>query len=163
YVGKHGTHLFRAYDINQVGTNQAGFRDAFILARNNIRAGCDADGTITGSSATTCATAAGNPILLRQLVGCGASGECGNLNSSTFRTQFLQNSIGAAANRIDSTFFSNMVAAGFPANYFRPNPQFAQIFFQDANGGSIYHGAFLQLRRQYNKNLGFGATYTYSH
>jgi hypothetical protein len=163
YVGKHGTHLFRAYDINQVDTNQPGFRDAFIIARNNIRANCDADGTVAGISGTPCTSAVGNPALLRQLVGCPGTGECGNLNSSNFKTNFLQNSIGAAANRIDQNFFTNMVAAGFPANYFRPNPQFAQIFFQDANGGSIYHGAFLQLRRQYNKNLGFGATYTYSH
>src|SRR5262249_11351191 len=40
--------------------------------------------------------------------------------------------------------------------------QYTGIFFQDSNGSSIYHGAFIQLRRQFSRDLGFGATYTFS-
>ena len=159
YVGKHGSHLYRAYDINQLRTDQPGFLDSFLIARTNVRNGCNADGTFSNGTAG-CGQ---SPTLLRQLVGCGSTAcTTQNLNGSTFKNQFLQNGLGESARRIDTTFFTQMLAAGFPANYFRPNPQFSGIFFQDSQGSSIYHGAFIQLRRQFSKDLGFGASYTFS-
>jgi hypothetical protein len=50
----------------------------------------------------------------------------------------------------------------FPANYFRPNPQFGQIFFQDSGGDSYYHGLFIALRRRFEQGLDFGFSYTLS-
>src|SRR5207248_6613406 len=51
YVGKHGTHLLRGYDINQIKTDQPGFLDSFLIARQNLRiAGCNPDGTATNST-----------------------------------------------------------------------------------------------------------------
>jgi Carboxypeptidase regulatory-like domain/TonB dependent receptor/TonB-dependent Receptor Plug Domain len=154
YVGKHGSHLFRAYDINQIKTNQPGFRDAFLIARQNVRNGCRPDGT-------GCAAGVGvTPTLLFQLAGPASS----TFNPTNFINgmsgDFAQNGLGEVARQFDTNF--GFVTNGFAADYFRPNPQFGSIFFIDSNGSSVYHGAFLQLRRQYNKDLGFGVVYTFS-
>ena len=52
--------------------------------------------------------------------------------------------------------------AGFPANYFRSNPQFSEIFYFDSGGDSYYHGAIVQVRRRLEKGLDFGLSYTFS-
>src|SRR5262249_10180852 len=65
--------------------------------------------------------------------------------------------------RIDARTGANAITAlGFPANYFRPNPQFTQIFFFDSGGDSYYHGGFLAVRRHFEKGLALGFTYTYA-
>ena len=45
YIGKRGTHLYRAYDLNQGSIGQPGFLDSFNIARANSLAGCNGDGT----------------------------------------------------------------------------------------------------------------------
>src|SRR5882762_1990779 len=45
YIGKRGTHLYRAYDLNQVSINGAGLLDSFNIAVTNRRTGCRPDGT----------------------------------------------------------------------------------------------------------------------
>ncbi|HWZ42238.1 MAG TPA: TonB-dependent receptor [Candidatus Saccharimonadales bacterium] len=151
YVGKRGTHLYRAYDLNQINVNQPGFLDSFNIARQNIIGGCKADGTgcpvgVTGQG----------PALLLQLM---SAATLNNLSASIFTL----NNIGNLAQRIDQFAGANAITArGFPANYFRPNPQFSQIFFFDSGGDSYYHGAFVAARRHFEKGLDFGFTYTLS-
>src|SRR5207248_2140962 len=36
YIGKRGTHLYRAYDLNQVAVNQPGLVDSFNIAKWNL-------------------------------------------------------------------------------------------------------------------------------
>jgi hypothetical protein len=50
----------------------------------------------------------------------------------------------------------------FPANFFRPNPQFGQIFFQDSGGDSYYHGLFVAVRHRFEAGLDLGFSYTFS-
>ena len=58
---------------------------------------------------------------------------------------------------------SNAITAhGFPANFFRPNPQFGQIFFQDSGGDSYYHGLYVAARRRFEQGLTLAFSYTYS-
>src|SRR5205807_968714 len=57
YIGKRGTHLYRAYDLNQVSINGAGFLNAFDIAMRNRQMGCRPDGTncpagVTGQTPT---------------------------------------------------------------------------------------------------------------
>ncbi|PYY13184.1 MAG: hypothetical protein DMG60_22475 [Acidobacteria bacterium] len=151
YVGKRGTHLFRAYDLNQINPNSA-FLNDFLLGRQNAMSGCSPDGTGCPTGVT-----GQNPALLRSLAGCAATGTCSLLNSNS--NDFLQNNIGDLATQIDQ---GNIVNRGFPGNYFRPDPQFTQIFFQDAEGDSYYHAAFVGLRRRFEKGLTFGLSYTFS-
>lgn len=152
YVGKRGTHLYRAYDLNQMRIDQPGFLDSFLIARQNVLSGCKADGTgcpvgVTGQT----------PTMLLQMVSATF------LNSSTSANNLKLNSIGNFAQRIDQlTGASSITAKGFPANFFRPNPQFSQIFFFDSGGDSYYHGGFIAIRRRFEKGLDFGFTYTLS-
>lgn len=152
YVGKRGTHLYRAYDINQIDVRQPGFLDSFNIARQNVFNGCKPDGTgcpvgVTGVT----------PALLLQLVSASF------LNSTTSINNLKLSNIGNFAQRIDSlTGTSSIVARGFPANYFRPNPQFGQIFFFDSGGDSYYHAGFVSLRRRFEQGLDFSFSYTLS-
>ncbi len=153
YVGKRGTHLYRAYDLNQINIFQPGFIQSFDIARQNVLNGCNADGS--GS----CPAGAQVPTLLLQMVSNSF------LNSSTSANNFLRNNIGNFAQRIDQLSVGGVqqiVTKGFPANYFRPNPQFRQIFFFDSGGDSYYHGFFAAVRRRFEKGLDFGFTYTLS-
>jgi hypothetical protein len=152
YIGKRGTHLYRAYDLNQLRTDQPGFLQSFLIARANVRKQCRPDGTgcpagVTGQT----------PTLLVQLTGS----TIGNANSTLngFTSDFLLNALGTVASRIDRT---DIVSRGFPANYFRPNAQFSEIFYFDAGGDSYYHGAIVQVRRRLEKGLDFGLSYTFS-
>ena len=152
YIGKRGTHLFRAYDLNQLRIDQPGFTQSFLIARDNLRKSCRADGTgcpagVTGQT----------PTLLVQLTGSAV----GNANSTLngFGGDILINNIGTVASQIDAT---NIVARGFPANYFRANAQFSEIFYFDSGGDSHYHGAIVQVRRRLEKGLDFGLSYTFS-
>src|SRR5205807_6898509 len=150
YIGKRGTHLYRAYDLNQVSINGAGFLDSFNIAMKNRQMGCTPDGTncpagVTGQS----------PTLLLQMMSAA------NLNRRT--ADFDTYNIGNFANFADGLTGANAITAhGFPANFFRPNPQFGQIFFQDSGGDSYYHGLFIAARHRFEKGLDFGFSYTFS-
>lgn len=150
YVGKRGTHLYRAYDLNQVRTDQTGFLASYNIARTNVLNGCRADGTNCPAGVTGVA-----PTLLLQLT------TAANLNGRT--SDFQRNSIGALANFIDQRSGTDyIVNRGFAANYFRPNPQFSQIFYQDSGGNSYYHGAYVSARRHWEQGLDLTFSYTYS-
>ncbi len=152
YVGKRGTHLYRAYDLNQVSINGPGFLSAFNIAMKNRQQKCNPDGTgcpagVTGQT----------PTLLLQMMSAAS------LNGRT--SDFDTFNIGAFANFTDSltgagTFWDP--ANTLPRNFFRPNPQFGQIFFQDSGGDSYYHGLFIAARRRFEQGLDFGFSYTFS-
>ena len=150
YIGKRGTHLYRAYDLNQVPVSQAGFLGSYNIARGNVLEGCNPDGTgcPTGVTGQT-------PTLLLQLASAS------NLNGRVSDFQF--NSVGSLATFIDGRTGSDAITArGFPANYFRPNPQFSQIFYQDSGGDSYYHGLFVSARRRFESGLDVRFSYTFS-
>ncbi len=146
YIGKRGMRLYRAYDLNQIRTDQPGFLESFLIAQRNLQAGCRLDGT--GCPAGVTGTP---PSLLLAMVPASV------LNGWT--SDFRQNGLGEVARRIDQR---DIVSRGFPANYFRPNPQFSEIFYFDSGGSSIYHGMIAQLRRRFAGGLELGASYTLS-
>jgi len=150
YIGKRGTHLYRAYDLNQVSINGTGFLGDFNIAVKNRQLGCKPDGTgcPTGVTGQTPA------VLLAMMTAA-------NLNSRA--SDFDTFNIGNFANFADGLTGANAITAhGFSANFFRPNPQFGQIFFQDSGGDSYYHGLFIAVRRRFEAGLDFGFSYTFS-
>ncbi|HTF24480.1 MAG TPA: TonB-dependent receptor [Candidatus Limnocylindria bacterium] len=150
YIGKRGTHLYRAYDLNQVSISGTGFLSDFNIAMKNRQLGCKPDGTgcPTGVTGQTPA------VLLGMMTAA-------NLNSRT--SDFDTFNIGNFANFADGLTGANAITAhGFPANFFRPNPQFGQIFFQDSGGDSYYHGLFIAVRRRFEQGLDLGFSYTLS-
>jgi hypothetical protein len=167
YIGKRGIRLYRAYDINQLYTNQSGFLPSFLIAQNNVFLGCDPDGTVAGSSTTACAaTGAAVPTLLMQLSGCSdAAGvptaACTFLNGRS--ADFTNNALGNLALQIDTNI--SQTANGrnlFATNYFRPNAQFNEIFYFDSGGSSSYHGLIAQVNRRFSRGLTFSFSYTWS-
>lgn len=134
YVGKRGTHLYRAYDLNQIN-----IKPEFLAAFNQARTGAV-------------------PTLFAQMLG-GTAAATTFLSSSSSINDLNTNDVGDFATRVDRT---NIVANGFPANYFRPNPQFTQIFFQDSGGDSYYHALIVAMRRRFEGGLDFGLSYTFS-
>ncbi len=163
YIGKRGERLYRAYDLNQLGTDQPGFLQSFLTAQQNVQTSClNADGTKLPPSPSlpaSCSSvpAGPTPTLLLRLASPMF------LNSSTTKTNLLQNALGELARRIDQLSGpSSIVRRGFPANYFRPNPQFSELFYFDSGGDSIYHGMIASLRRQFGQGLSFGLAYTLS-
>lgn len=153
YVGKRGTHLYRSYDANQIDPlGHAGFLDSFNIAHANVVKGCLPDGTGCPSGVTGQA-----PTMLLSLVTSAF------LNSSTSITDFRQNSIGNVAARMDNLSATDAQrTANLPLNYFRPNPQFNQIYFQDSGGDSYYHGLIVSARRRFEQGLTFNLSYTWA-
>lgn len=165
YVGKRGTHLYRAYDLNQSSASPD-LISSFNIAHNNVVSGCNPDGTgcpggVTGQT----------PALLVSLVGSNF------LNKSISSTTYIRNNVGSLIGSMDalpigpgsgsrtctpSTTGCGGITWNLPLNYFRPNPQFTQIFFQDAGGDSYYHGLFVATRRRFEQGLTFGLSYTFS-
>jgi hypothetical protein len=170
YVGKRGMRLYHSYDLNQIFTNQPGFFQDFLSAQNNLfvcrnnSAACLAAQAAAGISASSRTVdnfanfglpGQMNLPVLSPLLGAASN------TSSAFRgsnaTDVSQNAIGNFANRADQ---ANVVARGFAANFFRPNPQFGQIFYFDNGGDSIYHGMIVQLQRRFERGITFSFAYT---
>jgi hypothetical protein len=160
YIGKRGIRLYRAYDINQLFTNQPGLLDSFLIAQNNLfidlnmdgTADCDPDGTVSGSGSGAC-TGATTPTLLIQLAGCTVGTNCTRLNDRA--TAILLNGLGDVA----ANFDDNVTAS---IGVFRPNSQFDEIFYFDSGGGSSYHGFIAQVNRRFQQGLTMNFSYTLS-
>ncbi len=157
YVGKRGTHLYRGYDANQINPlAHPGLLDSFNIAHANVLAGCNPDGT-KPSSGSLCPAAGASPTMLLTLVNNTF------LNSSSSVSDFTLNNIGNLAARMDALASNDpQRKAAFPLTYFRPNPQFTQIFYQDSGGDSYYHGLIVSARRRFEQGLTFGLSYTFS-
>lgn len=151
YVGKRGTHLLRAYNLNQLKLNHDGFLQDFGIARSNLLQCGDPNGT----------SGCGQPVpLLPGLFGGTIPTTGGNGKSVSTDLQF--NAAGALAALIDSdkNFFPSMVSFTGKPDFFRPNPQFGQVFWLDSGGDSYYHALQLQVRR-HETSVDFGGAYTF--
>jgi hypothetical protein len=141
YVGRRGTHLLRSYDINQINADP--ILSSFMIMRDNVRAGCNASGTVCPAGV------AGRSA---PIVGAGANQVAASVvNSAAARTEILQNEAGAFAERIENNTLGLRL---------RPNQQFNRITYLDSGGDSYYHGLQAVLRRRFGRGLGASLTYT---
>ena len=146
YIGRRGTHLLRSYDINQINADP--ILSSFLIMRDNVRAGCSADGSRPANApATACVAGSGRPV---PIVTSGAV-TAALVNSAAARTEILQNEAGAFAERIEN----NTLALRL-----RPNQQFNRITYLDSGGDSYYHGLQVVLRRRFGRGLGANLAYT---
>lgn len=148
YIGRRGTHLFMAYDINQI--NATSIVPSFLIMQQNRARGCTPLGTgcPAGVTGTT-------PPLFSQLQtqgGLTAAAATTFLNSTTTQGELDINSAGAFARRIEDTTLGLRL---------RPNQQFAVITYLDNSGDSNYHAAQFTLRRRFADGLGLSVAYTY--
>jgi len=140
YIGRRGSHLFMAYDANQIAVEP--ILPSFIQMQQGVArtstplfaqlvAGFIANGQ-TNAQATTSATSF--------------------LNSGTTTGELTTNNIGNFARRIEDTVLSLRL---------RPNQQFGVITYIDNSGDSNYHAAQFTLRRRFSTGLGLSMAYTF--
>jgi hypothetical protein len=143
YVGSHAVRLPRGYDRNQLNL-PGDYLQSFLTARSNLINCANAAGT------STCGQSVG---VLQKILGS-------TLTTSTATTPLLNGSAAGLASTIDTTYFTQMVAATGNAGYFRPNPQFGTILYMDSSSSSLYDALQMHLRR-HETNLDFGVSYTF--
>ncbi len=152
YVGKRGTRLLRAYNLNQMRLSPE-----VIQSFKNLKANNDAGCTNPATPTSTAGCRSGYmPIPVGILLTLSTEAF---LNNAAAKTDYAQSGAGNMVNRIQTTFD---LPAAFPRNYFRPNPQFSSIFYIDSGGNSYYHGLQATLRRRFDNGFSFGLAYSFS-
>ncbi len=154
YIGRRGTHLQRAYDINQI--DAAPILNDFRSMQSNIGKNCTPDGLATLDS-TKPACSGGQLISIVNYPTTVANSPKGALtqafvNSGVTVTDLQQNGAGNFAGRIEQTTLALKL---------RPNQQFSVITYIDAGGDSYYNAAQFTLRKRFEKGLMVGMAYTY--
>jgi hypothetical protein len=149
YIGRRGTHLQRAYDINQIDAGP--ILGDFRAMKSNLAKGCNPDGLNCPAGVT------GQLISFVNYPTSVPNSPKGPLtqafvNSNTTITDLDQNGAGNFAGRIEQTTLALKL---------RPNQQFGVITYIDAGGDSYYHSAQFTLRKRFEKGLLFGAAYTF--
>jgi len=168
YVGNHGVGLWRQYSINEINIFENGFLSEFNNAKSNL-AICNANAACKASPTFANTGLAGQvnvPIFTGAFTGSQTGSQTNaNFKNSTFINDLNLNIPGAFANSINGSLgqWQNLVAAGFPSNFFMVNP--------DARGGSFamdnatqstYNGLILDFRRRQAKGLYFDVNYAFS-
>lgn len=138
YLGKRGTRLMRAYDLNQINADP--ILADFLTMQSNVRGGCRPDGT-------GCAT--GRPI---SLVTSGVL-QAAFVNSQTTINELNQNAAGQFAGRIEQTTLNARL---------RPNQQFGIITYIDSGADSYYHAFQATVRKRFSSGLQVMGAYTLS-
>jgi hypothetical protein len=148
YIGRRGTHLFMAYDINQ--TNPDAILPSFLIMQQNRAKGCTPNGTGCPAGVTGV-----TPPLFNQLQtqgGLTATQAASFINSTTTVNELDINGAGSFARRIEDNTLGLKL---------RPNQQFGVITYIDNSGDSNYHAAQFTLRRRFSTGLGLAASYTF--
>lgn len=140
YIGRRGTRLFRAYDLNQ--TNADGILPSFLIMQDNRVKGCRPDGTGCPAGVTGVAV----PIVTSGTVTSAF------VNSTTTISDLTLNGAGNFAGRVEQTTLAARL---------RPNQQFATVTYLDSGGDSYYHSGQLTLRKRFEQGLLMGLAYTY--
>ncbi len=143
YVGRRGTRLYRAWDMNQI--DAAPILPSFLaLQRNSALSGCRPDGTLTNGAA--CPGSSPVPLLQQGIVTPAF------VNATATLTDLSQNAAGTFAGRIEQTTLDARL---------RRNQQFAQILLLDNGGDSNYHSAQFTARKRFDQaGLLLNAAYT---
>jgi len=139
YVGRRGTRLYRAYDVNQINADP--ILPDFLAMQRNVGKGCTADGSGCPSGVTG------------ESIGLVTSGllPAAFVNSSTTAGELAQNAAGTFTGRIEQTTLN----AGL-----RPNQQFGRITYIDSGGDSYYHSLQATLRKRFETGLLVALAYT---
>ena len=140
YVARRGTHLLRAYDVNQI--NADGILPSFLLMQQNVGKGCRPD----GSNCPAGATGSPIPIVTSGIVTSAF------VNQSSVVGDLALNAAGMFAGRVEQTTLAAKL---------RPNQQFERITYIDAGGDSYYHSGQFTLRKRFEQGFLMGMAYTY--
>ena len=181
YVGNHGFHVWREYDINEVNIFENGFVDEFKKAQRNLDINV-ANG-LTGFASNGLPGQSALPILDTAFGARGsqaALAAASGYTNGTFITLLQQGQAGALASQIagNSLYLCRLLGSTFgpcsslgfnapgpyPINLFQANPFAAgrAVTLLNDDGWSRYNGLQLQFRQRYRKSLNVTANYTYA-
>lgn len=152
YIGRRGTGLYGAYDVNQVNVfaRDSRFNESYLDAFNTLRA-----------SAT-----ATSPLINALLTGSATNNAGSTQFRSLFTTELAQGSIAATALTLSQRVVSGVrtiTANGFSSSFFQPFPQFTgALNVIDTNDFSTYHGLETQISRRVGRGLLMQASYTFA-
>jgi hypothetical protein len=148
YIGRKASHLFGAYNINQVDI----FNNNFLNEYNKLAA-----------------SSGYQSPLFNQLFGPDSRRSGGETGSDFVRRQFANsialNGVAAVADDASRRIQggrSLLELAGLPTTFFRSFPQFAAINVIDSNDYSTYHALQVMVQRKFSKGLQFQGSYTLS-
>ena len=177
YVGTRGWNQWSELNYNSVRgevLEKNGFMNEFRNAMANLRAN-NASGVANraGSFAYFGPGTGTNPlpIYLAYLNGSRNFGSPSaysgtNWTNTTFagRMAAVPNPTAAAETDLDgnATRRANAVAAGYPANFFVPNPDVDDVNVTDSGAFSDYHAFQFELRRRLSKGLSANVNYQYA-
>jgi hypothetical protein len=146
YIGRRGTHLLGAYNVNQAQIYTNGFLDAF----NVVKAGGD------------------SPImdsLLKADTRLNAGENGSQMVRRLYASNLTLNSVGALAaslgTRLQNGVSVTQLSAGQPF-IFIPYPQFTSLSVLDSNDFSTYHALEAQVTRRLSQGVSFNLAYTWS-
>lgn len=165
YVGRRGTHLFYARNMNQI--NGDGIMPDFLIMQQNMRNGCQPSG-VGSLPGRTCT----NPNTNISVI---TSGVMSVATVNGFSSSLISPGLLAIINPATQAVIASAIPAqnsvgGFAVqvenrtlNYrLRPNQQFSTITYLDNSGDSNYHAAQFTLRRRFGAGLGLAAAYTFA-
>ncbi len=172
YVGNRGVKLWQQYNLNEINVIENGFFNEFKLAQANLQANIAAgrgnNFRYFGAGTNTSPL----PIILRNFSGNLDPANDKNYTSTNFASATFVNPlalngpspIGFANNLIgNATFRANMVAAGYPVNFFLLNPgKLGGAFTVENNGRTYFDSAVVEVRRRLSKGLLVQGSYAFS-
>jgi hypothetical protein len=181
YVGNHGYHVWREYDINEVNVIENGFADEFKRAQRNLE--INAASGLTGFASNNLPGQTALPILDAAFGPRGSQAAlpaASGYTNGNFITLLQQGQAGALASQLagNSLYLCRLLGSSFgpcatlgynapgasPVNLFQANPFAAgrAVTLLNDDGWSKYDGLQLQFRQRYAQSFSITANYTYS-
>ncbi len=164
-------NLAGALNYNEVDIVENKFIDEFRLAQANLVANIAAGKSSSGFAYTGAPGTSPLPIFLANLNGSSAATDPSKYTGSGWTNSTLVQSMyalnpnpqTAASNlRGNATYRANLVAAGYPANFFVVNPYVNNSTVVTNGPSTTYNGVQLILNRRYSNGFQVQASYTYS-
>ena len=187
YVGNHGVGLWENLNLNEVNIFENGFLTEFNNALGNLNI-CQANASACTAAQAASGVAAGMvsaanfanwglpgqkslPIFTGSFTGQQNAGPRAtsqadpNFASGAFLTPLLTGQAGTVASTLSGlSYWPNLMAAGYPRNFWMANPDAQGGAFLLRNGfQSTYNAMVIDVRRRPAKGLTFDANYTWAH
>jgi len=156
-------------DLNELNISENGFTDEFKRAMANLQANIAAGRgntfAYTGAPGT-----APLPIFLAYLNGSTAASSAasytgtGWTNSTMVQAMYPLNptpQTAASSIRLNSTYLSNGIKAGYPSNFWVANPDIGHAYLITNAPKTSYNGVQITLARRFARGLLFQGNYTY--
>jgi hypothetical protein len=174
YVGNHGVGLWQSVNLNEVNIFENNFLKEFTNAQQNLTI-CQATPSCAGSPSFANLGLAGQvplPIFTASFTGSTNGSQADpNFGSGVFLSALANGLAGSAAGTLSGqapaggnlSFWQNLVAAGYPKNFWVANPDATGGAFLVRNGyQSTYNALVFDLRRRPSHGFSFDANYTFA-